>query len=291
MSVDPEVTADEKVGSRIVTGGDSPAIRRTWNLYGSSDQGDIFAKLLSEAGASFDGIPLKDLQAEPVFVDVDDDAACLWEGTATYSYYYRQQTPETGDEVYQFDIEATTQHVEVARSQTKYSPSGGPAAPDCYGLIGAVRRDDGGYDIQGTDIIIPQFTWPETHYLDAAAVTAAYKDILFDLMYKVNDDTFRGRAAGEVKIMGCRGAKRGQGDWELSFRFQARPNERGLTIGGVTDIDKGGWEHLHVMRKESAPSESQLYFNIQVIGVYVSELYLPGDYGQLGIGEGDWPPA
>ncbi|MCK4343502.1 MAG: hypothetical protein KAY37_17450 [Phycisphaerae bacterium] len=79
------------------------------------------------------------------------------------------------------------------------------------------------YSVEGVDIAVPVYHFSETHYLPDAIVSPAYRGTLFSLTGKVNGGAFKGFAAGECLFLGAAGAKRGSGDWEITFRFAASP--------------------------------------------------------------------
>ena len=88
-----------------------------------------------------------------------------------------------------------------ARGHAGYAASG--TVPDFGGAIG-VTHDN----VEGVDITIPVYSFPETHFLDAAFVTPGYYGTLFNLTGKVNDASFKGLAAGECLFLGASGSIR-----------------------------------------------------------------------------------
>jgi hypothetical protein len=98
----------------------------------------------------------------------------------------------------------------------------------------------------------------------------------------VNDTEFRGRAAGEVLFLGATGAKRGRGDWEITFRFAASPNATGIAIGDITGIAKNGWDYLWVLYEEQEDSTAKALVKYPK-AVYVEEVYPEGDFDALEI--------
>jgi hypothetical protein len=107
------------------------------------------------------------------------------------------------------------------------------------------------------------------------------KNTLFALTGKVNDDTFKGLAAGECLFLGASGTLRDSGeDWEITYSFAASPNRTGITVGSITSIAKKGWEYLWVEYGE-ATSNNRL---IKVpVSVHVEQVYESGDFAGLGI--------
>ena len=78
------------------------------------------------------------------------------------------------------------------------------------------------------------------------------------------------------------GAKRGSGDWEITFRFAASPNVTHLTIGDITGVDKKGWEYLWVRYADSVDDTAKALVK-KPIAAYVERVYEYGDFSLLGI--------
>jgi len=71
-------------------------------------------------------------------------------------------------------------------------------------------------------------------------VTPAYKTTLFALTGTVNSGAFEGFAAGEVLFLGASGSKRGEEDWEITYRFAASPNATDIQVGHIVVAAKKG---------------------------------------------------
>jgi len=138
------------------------------------------------------------------------------------------------------------------------------------------------YSVEGVDIAVPVYHFSKTHYLPDAIVTPAYRGTLFNLTGKVNGGAFNGFAAGECLFLGASGAKRGSGDWEITFRFAASPNVTNLTIGDITGVDKKGWEYLWVRYADSVDDTAKALVK-KPIAAYVERVYEYGDFSLMGI--------
>ncbi|NLF86699.1 MAG: hypothetical protein GX571_11410 [Lentisphaerae bacterium] len=133
------------------------------------------------------------------------------------------------------------------------------------------------------DITVPVYTFSETHYVPSSTVTTSYKYTLFSLTGKVNNNSFKGLAAGECLFLGASGSKRGTDDWEITFRFAGSPNRTGLTVGPISGISKKGWEYLWVRYADIEDTASHTLVK-QPIGAYVEKVYEEGSFSSLGIG-------
>jgi hypothetical protein len=131
-------------------------------------------------------------------------------------------------------------------------------------------------------LTVPVYHFSETHYLPDVIVTPAYRGTLFNLTGKVNGGAFKGFAVGECLFLGAAGAKRGSGDWEITFRFAASPNVANLTIGDITGVDKKGWEYLWVRYADRVDDTAKALVK-KPVAAYVERVYEYGDFGLLGI--------
>jgi len=262
------ITVHEKWESRETTVGESPSIDLVFIIRGTDSDLAAMTALAAASPVLYDGLARQSLHIERIAEDI-------WEGTVRYG---EPQPPETGDSSYQFDTGGGTQHItQSLQTVGRYAPPG-KTAPDFQGAIG-VTHDN----VEGVDITVPVYNFSETHYIASSLVTGAYKATLFFLTGKVNAGSFRGFAPGEVLFLGASGSKRGQDDWEITFRFAASPNVTGLVIGNITGINKRGWEYLWVRYADAEDTASRTLVK-RPIAVYVEQVYPYGNFSGLGIG-------
>jgi len=256
----------EKFGSRLTREGDDPRIDLVYTIKGTDS--DISAKTLlyATAPATYDGLVRRTWEVEQI-------SEQLWEGTVSYGLM--RARPDVGESMQSFETGGGTQHITQSLSTIgSYAPAG-KTAPDFKGAIGATRDS-----VEGVDIQVPVFQFTETHVLPNKIVTDAYKLNLYNLTAKVNQAAFRWFAAGEVLFQGVSGNKRGEDDWELTFRFAASPNKTGQTVGDITGIAKLGWDYLWV-RYVSDVDETAKDTVQKPEAVYVERVYEQGDFGLL----------
>jgi len=263
------VTVTEKWESRQSTEGDNASVELTYLIDGTSD--DLAAKTALRDGTPlvYDGLVRQSYSVERI-------GETQWEGTVRYGR--RQREPETGESNLQFDTGGGTQHITHSLATVASYAVPGKQAPDFKGAIG-VTADS----VEGTDITVPQFQFSETHYLAAELVTWSYVVTLASLTGRVNSAPFRGFAAGEVLFLGASGSKRGEEDWEITFRFAASPNMTGLQIGDITGIDKKGWEYLWIRYEDDVDAVANAPIK-KPLAAYVEQVYQYGDFSLLGIG-------
>jgi len=94
--------------------------------------------------------------------------------------------------------------------------------------------------------------------------------------------TYGRKSRPECLFLGAAGAKRGSGDWEITFRFAASPNVSNLTIGAITGIDKKGWEYLWVRYADQVDDGAKALVK-RPVAAYIERVYEYGDFNLLGI--------
>lgn len=194
----------------------------------------------------------------------------LWEAVVRYDTSAPE--PLSANDSFAFDISGGTQHITQSFATASYPPG----APDEFGSIGVT--EDG---VQGADIYSPEMTFEETHFF--AELSPTYKATLFLLRGRMNESSFRGWAGGEVLFEGVsarRQDNRYQTPWSVTYRFRVSPNAT-LSIAGVGDIDKAGWDLLDIRYEPTVEDNSLLH---RPTRVYVHRVYRTADFSLLGIG-------
>jgi len=268
------LTLTEKLDSRKWTTGDNASVEMVYILTGTSD--DVTAKNLiaSSTPSIYNGLVRQSIQIEPEWVDTTRGDG-QW--VATVRYGIRPPT-EVGESSFSFDTSGGTQHITQSLATVHRYGAPGTTAPDFGGAVG-VTHDN----VEGVDITVPVYSFSETHYLDAAVVTPAYKGTLFNLTGKVNSASFKGLAAGECLFLGASGSKRGAEDWEITYRFAGSPNRSGLVVGPITGIAKKGWEYMWVRYADSEDAAAKAIVK-KPVAVYIERVYEEGNFALLGIG-------
>ena len=204
-----------------------------------------------------------------------DGAESLWHGVVKYG---RKARKETGESEWYFDTSGGQTKVQQSLATIGGYAREGFLAPDFQGAIGVTESS-----VEGVEITVPQFSFGETHYLAASVVTLAYARAVATLTGKVNAAPFRSFYRGEVLFLGASGRRRGEEDWEISFKFTAIPNALGLQVGGIVVPEKEGWHYLWV-RYEDEKDEAAKVLTRRPVAAYVEQVYQYGDFGLLGIG-------
>ena len=263
----------EKPDSRLISagGGNNTATLR-YIIQGTDDEAVALDALKTTAPTTFDGLLRRSWKVEPV-----GDGSEWWEGSVEYGGASTQK--DVGCSSYAFEIGGGTQHITQAKAHVASYALPGKTAPDFGGAIGVTH--DG---VEGCDIDIPVYNFSETHYKAGTFVDGTYKATLFAIgCNPVNNASFRGFAAGEVRFLGASGSQRGDESWELTFRFAALPNVTGLVVGDITGIAKKGWEYMWVRYEDAEDSGSKTLVK-KPTSVHVEQVYGTSNFSGLGIG-------
>lgn len=276
----------ENVDSRD-TESDGTKLRRVvfhYTLEGTSD--DYTARLLIEnsVAETYRGLKRNKIDLSPVWVDTVNVRG-VWDATVEFVEEV-EAVPEVGESSYSFDTGGGTVHLtQSLNTRHKIAPAGKPI-PDYKGAIGVSSQG-----VEGVDITIPIFNFSETHWIADSVVTDAYKGKLFRVTGTTNSKAFKGCAIGECLFLGASGSKRGDEDWEVTFRFGGSPNKTDIAIGATPELpegimtipDKKGWEYLWVRYDEREHAGSKTIVS-EPTAAYVEQVYEIGDFGEIGIG-------
>lgn len=268
------VSIGEKIASRkwsnSVSGNGEITVDLVYEIIGTADDGTAYATLAETVGLTYStlNIPLDKLDVEPVFVDTVTGKG-MWHGLAHYCLPAPKQ-PQLS-----FDIGMGTQHITQSITTIAHHEAAGEDAVDPDGAIGW-----DGEAVEGADIEVPDFSFNETIYAPNSWITDTYLQALRDVAAApVNNNTFHGYTGGEVLFTGASGSRRGQtGDWEISLHFRVRKNQTSLSIGGITGIDKNGWEYLWVRYKSKVSGNRKTKVPAQV---FVEKVYEESDFSAL----------
>lgn len=265
------IVVEERFESREVAAGESPSADLQYWISGTNDDEAALGAMLAAAPLIYGPLVYKSATCKPLGYE-------LWEGSVRYGPYKKEDTPETGDSSYQFDTGGGTTKITQSLATSQSKAPAGKTAPNFNGAIGVTH--DG---VDGVDITIPVYNFSETHILADESVDGAYKAAIFALTGTTNDATFRGFAVGEVLFLGASGSKRGEDDWEITFKFAASPNVAGLVVGTITGINKGGWEYLWIRYADEEDAAAKVLVK-KPIAAYVEKVYNAGDFSNLGLG-------
>ena len=275
------VTCTERFESRRLRTGDEATLELVWTVQGTDDEGEAHVSVLAPApeqyqpSAELPRLFRQSVRIEPlgpemwlasVLYDRRFEVTIIGGGLARIAGSESNESFETGG--------GTQRITQSLRTVQRYGD-----APDHQGAIGVSQSQ-----VEGTDIVIPTFSWSETHYF--AQLPWSYRRLLSDLSGTVNERSFRGFEPGEVLFRGASGSRRGDTNdqpWEVSFSFSASANVTDLAVGDVTGIEKRGFEYLWI-RYQAADDEVSGSRVQRPVGAYVEQVYATADFSRLGIG-------
>jgi len=180
----------------------------------------------------------------------------------------------------EFSFDTTGISWEITHSiQTKESVAApGKTAPDFSNGINV--GNDGPAGVQ---LPLPgKMNFEEKHYLADSQVTPAYKRNVMDLSFTVNNNYFKGFAAGEVLFKGVRGSKREQNLWELNYFFSWFPNRTNLEIApGIVLGQVDGFDVWWLYEEQEARDDHLVW---TPVAGYVEQVFERTNFAGIGIG-------
>ncbi len=236
------VTVDEMRVSRSLS---TSEMSRKFIIRGTTDEHDAGVAFQSYLDSLGD---INFMKLDNSTVKIEEVAANLWYGEASWKYESAVENPPPNSFNISFDISTQTQHITQAVAHISHHGAIDWITRDFSGAIGV--DEDG--TIQGVDILIPYPTFQINYTFDEGAVNDSYIQTLVDTVGKVNSDTFHNFQAGTLLLTKVSGQKRDDKKWDISFGFSASENATGLTVGGITGIDKKGWEYMWVYYRTKA---------------------------------------
>lgn len=177
-----------------------------------------------------------------------------------------------------FDTTGGTYKALFSIATTESEAVGGPGATNFENAIGV----DGEGKAEGVDITCPVLQISRTLTVAAALVTQEYVQLLYALTGNVNSEPFHGYAAGEVLFLGATGSTRGDGQWEIAYKFAMSPNVSNLAIGELVITLKLGWEYIWVQFGPKKDPTSKGVAHVPRYA-YVEQVYKYSDLNALGI--------
>lgn len=247
------------------------SVTRAYRAAGYADADAAETAVLAFAPTTQDGFPLTSVNIE------DGEALGVYEARLTWGN--SSGTPLTmSDPVVSGTTIGGTEHITHGAHVADYPAAAEPQFP------GAINVSENGVD--GMDIPTRAYSFEETHLLADADFTTAYQQVLFALSNSVNNGVFRGFQAGELRFAGVTWRSIGSGaarQWEVTYKFEASPNRTGLEFGrvggsgGVTGVDKKGWEHVWLRCEEEVTGT---IVNKKVVSAHVR---MPFEYGNFAL--------
>jgi len=250
--------------------GDYIAVERVYFVFAADDEEEAFTALYDAIPATYQGVRLSKVALDERINETTWKFSVTYQNTASSA-----EGGTTPSSTTSFDTTGGTQTI----YQSKYTSAYPSSAPDLNNAIGW-----NGESVNGVDIVVPRYTWTETHYFTSCSTT--YLLTLAQCTGCVNASTFRGFAGGEVLFMGARGQQQSTDDyalWEVQFVFQYSQNEEfQYQVGGITVGGKNGWNYQWVEYEEDLDTTEKKIIAVPKY-VRIERVYDEIAFSQLGI--------
>ena len=265
-------TIHELFNSRSGTDGPDSSRTLRYAIIGTEDDTAVDALIAVTAPSTYNGLTRESF-------DKDTNGGGVWFAEVKYKAVGELIEPEAGDNLFNFDTTGGTRHITQAIMAIASYGAGVP--PDMRGAINVTS--DG---VEGLDIDDRIFSFNIERYIADDDLTDAYLRALYLQTSTTNNApwkiTIRGKTFNfkkrEALFKGATGGQRGEEDWRIDLKFAAIPNYTGKTIGGITGIDKKGWEHIW-WRYQDVESENVLIKT--PTHAYVNQVYEESDFVNL----------
>lgn len=211
-------------------------------------------------------------------IRVQELGAGTWKGEVAYG---TREPQEQGSVSWSFSIATQSVHITQAIYHVADYPTG--TAPNHQGAIG-VRDDGNGLSVEGCEVVVPVFTWEETHYLPAALVASqSWLQTMESLTAKINNDSYRMWARGELLFLGVSGqhANQSEKDVPVTFRFASSRTRTNFSVGPITGVTKEGHHYLWIEYEPHVYGSGRLIKRPKA--VHIERVYDYADFDLLGI--------
>lgn len=263
----PTLVSQKWQGAKLVAS-DSSSVESDYTITGTNDEFVAQVDLDAATALLVFGLIKKEVTIEE---RIGENA---WLGRVKWGAF---EPDDAGDSSFSFDTGGGVIHRSHSIATLSKTPAPGLTAPDFEGAIGVT--DTG---VEGVDVQAPAYNFEETHFLDVAVITAAYKMTLFALTGGMNNALFKGFAAGECQFKGAAGSLRDYTTWEINYKFAGSPNASNFAVGPITVPLKRGWDYLWVRYRETEDAAAG-HLAQRPIAAYVEQVVPLVNLGLLGI--------
>lgn len=281
-----QLTTDEYKVNNKYTSGDIEYI-----AYDCVDEDAAIKAVRSAIGQRY-----KDMRLTSISVSerLDEDT---WRIRANYSANKSTDSIDgitRPDSTYSFDFSTATRNLKKSiRTLGSFSTEAVWKAnnyknPPNYGGLINVKYSGGKHEVEGVDVVTPQFEFSEVHYFYKKEMTTKYRQTLAGLVGCINSKSFRGYEAGEVLFLGVSGSRDGEHKddlWALTFKFAVKLNEPESSFYGTAVGKKPGWAYAWFTDYDVSEMQSAGRTRVQKpCHLYIEQVYYAENFKKLGIG-------
>jgi hypothetical protein len=279
--------AEFKIGTRSA---DQRKVEREYIIKGvegdtpyDSHEDEALAAVHAYAPSTIATIPRRDNQTK-----VSEITESIYHATVVWSLEEKEEDRPTDECSFTFQITGQNVHITHGKETKAYYPATGETAPTTFDNAIGVRKENGKPVIDGTDIIVPQFSFGVSRKVEGADLNGTYVNTLAGLVGTTNISSYTvngvSNAAGELLLTGASGADNADGTASLDLTFLKQPNASSITIAGISGINKKGHEVAWVYCDVRDVTESSVTFlKPKPIAVYVERVYDETDFADLDI--------
>jgi len=182
---------------------------------------------------------------------------------------YGPVNKQTGQWDFDFDTQGGTVRIFQSKSTSRF-PAG---ATDHKGAIDLQNGE-----IRGTEIVIPALRMNYSFRFPSGVVSEGYARNLARNTGKTNIAQWHGFDAGEALFLGGTGKSGSQSESTVQFSIACSENATGLTIGGIANVAKKGWETVWIAYEDDENNDDPIR---SPKAVYAEKVYDEMDFASV----------
>ncbi len=157
-------------------------------------------------------------------------------------------------------------------------PAAGQPAVNFNGAINVTSEG-----VEGVEIEVPVFSFSLSISIPTSLFTTSYQASVAKITKSINNNTWRGFAAKEVRFDGMSVSGTFGERTSITFRFSVSPNMTDLEVGGITGITKAGWDYLWCYYWDDEDPTAKMLIK-KPLQVNVNQVYPLANFLVLGLG-------
>ncbi len=169
-----------------------------------------------------------------------------------------------------------------------------------YTTVGSSTTAENGINRQhsdampaGIEINKPIVTFDAKTVISGATATNAWFKDRLDQVWTLNNATFRSLPARSVAFVGLSGSRRTDGNWDITYSFEYRPDNAGQTFdtetngtaATITTPDSGGWDYVWAAWDKYSTgtgADAKTKRVIRTVNI-AADIYPTSDFSNLGM--------
>ena len=271
---------------------DSASTSRVYNCVDYTDSQAALAALTAVVPATITvGNYLCVLPEYEIMPVLDDPSRTIFKATVTWKT--PEQSSGAGDEPkepaddtsFTFSFSSIQDVKLYSGSQTTYTTAG-----SATGVEDGINRQHPDAMPGGVEINKPIVTFDAKTVISGATATNAWFKDRLDQVWTLNNATFRSLPARSVAFTGLSGSRRTDGNWDITYSFEYRPDNDGQTFNTKTDgtgetittSSSGGWDYVWSAWDKLSTDAGKTERVIRAVHV-ADDIYPTSDFSLLGM--------